>query len=478
MEKHLLSKSTFIRGTQCLKSLYLNKKRPFLRDRLSQAQQAVFKRGTDVGILAQQLFPDGIDCKPRSPSQFPKKAMETLEIIRQNQHPVLYEATFQYNRLLTILDILVQKGQSWQAFEVKSALKISDTFLLDAAFQYYVITGAGIELDDFFLVTVNPDYVRKEELELQHLFTKQSVLSEVIQRQDFIALQVEKEKEALQATSSPKIDIGPHCHHPYDCDFLSHCWKKTADNSLLYLDAFDEKFRFEKYYAGEDLPESVVQEQLNERQKLQIHSALQKSLAVNHEKLNAFFSRQKEAPVFLALLILRPAIPLFRGMKPYQPFPVAAMLFYPKEKRYQTTFFLSKENIPEESLDFLKKILSKYSNLIYYEKARIYDLFNKTALDEIKQPCKEKTNNLMTLFQNGTVYHYLIRGNYSPEHIARILSLPPSTQTDTSKLETQWIQELGSGNFQVTKLKQETENHLKRQIHFNENLYNYLKHKG
>lgn len=61
MEKHILSKSAFIRGVQCLKSLYLNKKRPFLRDRISDAQQAVFKRGTDVGVLARQLFPCGVD---------------------------------------------------------------------------------------------------------------------------------------------------------------------------------------------------------------------------------------------------------------------------------------------------------------------------------------------------------------------------------------------------------------------------------
>ena len=91
MEKHLLSKSTFIRGNQCLKSLYLNKKRPFLRDRLSPEQLAKFKRGHRVGELAQQLFPGGTDLKPKSPSQYRKKVLETAQIILTDSYHTLYE---------------------------------------------------------------------------------------------------------------------------------------------------------------------------------------------------------------------------------------------------------------------------------------------------------------------------------------------------------------------------------------------------
>ncbi len=477
MEKHIISKSTFIRGTQCLKSLYLNKKRPFLRDRLSQAQQAIFKRGTDVGLLAQQLFPDGIDCKPRSPSQFRKKAMETLEIIRQNQHPVLYEATFQHKQMLTILDILVRNNHGWQAYEVKSSLKISDTFLLDAAFQYYVITGAGIELDDFFLVTVNPDYIRKEKLDLQQLFTKESVLQKIKELQPYIVSQIEKEKAALQAKSSPKIDIGIHCHDPYPCDFLGHCWKKIPANSLLYLDTFDKKFRFEKYQKGEDRPELIPLKNLNEQQKLQITAALQKSLAVHHEKLNAFFSHPKEEPVFLSLLIIRPAVPLFNGMKPYQHLPVAAVLFDTKEQKYQLELFLPHHDPIQKSLDFFQKISMQYPKVILYDKNQLNGFLEESATEELKQQARKKIKSLQELFQNGTVYHYLIHGDYSPERMANILSLPPAKETDTTKAGMRWIQQLTSGDFPSEELKQTTEGILKNQIGFTQNLYNHLKNK-
>ena len=68
---HILSKSTYIKGLQCEKALYMQKKHPYLRDKLSIEQRAKFQRGTDVGVLAHEVFPGGIDMSPYAPSQFP-----------------------------------------------------------------------------------------------------------------------------------------------------------------------------------------------------------------------------------------------------------------------------------------------------------------------------------------------------------------------------------------------------------------------
>ncbi len=56
-----ISKSAFIKAEQCLKHFYLYKNHYYLRDSLSKEKQLIFKRGTDVGIFAQQLFAGGID---------------------------------------------------------------------------------------------------------------------------------------------------------------------------------------------------------------------------------------------------------------------------------------------------------------------------------------------------------------------------------------------------------------------------------
>jgi len=56
-----LSKSTFLMGRQCSKLLWF---RYNAKDQIPQpdeAQQAVFDQGHEVGKLAQQLFPGGIE---------------------------------------------------------------------------------------------------------------------------------------------------------------------------------------------------------------------------------------------------------------------------------------------------------------------------------------------------------------------------------------------------------------------------------
>ncbi len=230
MEKHVLSKSTFIRGTQCLKSLYLNKKRPFLRDKLSPEQLAKFRRGHKVGTLAQKLFPGGIDIGPRSPALYRKALSQTQEIIRTNTFNILYEAGFQFDRLLVFLDILVRENEKWHAYEVKSSYKISDTFLLDAAFQYYVITHSGLLLEDFFIVYASEqlDYEKLDEYEnLEPLFIRENVLNRILPLQDFVKEQIIREKEALVLDKSPDIPMGPYCYEPYPCDFIGHCTRQA-----------------------------------------------------------------------------------------------------------------------------------------------------------------------------------------------------------------------------------------------------------
>lgn len=231
MEKHLLSKSTFIRGNQCLKSLYLNKHRPFLRDKLDPETLARFKRGHQFGSLAQRIFPGGVDLSPKSHFQYRKAVETTRTAIRTNSYDIIYEAGFQSDRLLIFLDILAKENGEWMAYEVKSSYKISDTFILDAAFQYYVINDFGLPLKDFQIVYASEavEYEKLDEYEdLSPLFIKESVIDRILPLQDYISEQVEKEKETLLLKNSPKIEMGPHCQSPYPCDFIGHCTKYAS----------------------------------------------------------------------------------------------------------------------------------------------------------------------------------------------------------------------------------------------------------
>ena len=107
MNRYRLSKSTFIRGLQCEKSLYLYKHHYQLKDPTPQSLQAVFDQGTNVGILAQELFPNGVDASPKNHFKMVESVGKTLDFISKGK-TTIYEATFLYKDVLAALDILVK----------------------------------------------------------------------------------------------------------------------------------------------------------------------------------------------------------------------------------------------------------------------------------------------------------------------------------------------------------------------------------
>jgi hypothetical protein len=219
-KKSSLSKSTLIRSIQCSKSLYLYKKNYSLRDKPSASQQQRFDRGHRVGKLAHQLFPNGKDCSPPNPFSYDESIAATRLLVQQ-QYPVIYEAAFKYNGIMVALDLLVQKDGKWYAHEVKSSFRISNTYLLDAAIQYYIITKSGIQLEDFSIVTIDNEYVFDGTLDIPAYFKITSVLAEINERIPFVEKTIEAAIATLESNTMPEISIGAHCTKPYPCDFQS-----------------------------------------------------------------------------------------------------------------------------------------------------------------------------------------------------------------------------------------------------------------
>jgi len=384
----------------------------------------------------------------------------------------LYEATFQYDRLLAILDILIKSRNGWIAYEVKSSLKISETFLRDAAFQYYVITHSGIPLEDFYLVYMNQDYVLEEKLAIDRLFIKQSVLEEVKARQSYIEEQIEKSKEALNASSSPRIAIGTHCSNPYPCDFRGHCWKKVAENSLLYLHAFDENERFSRYYAGNDLPEDMETGELSPLQKIQLTSAKEKAVVISKEKVKAFTLQHLQSPVMVSMLFVKPAVPYLKGTKPYQLIPVAAMC---RAIDGDPKFFIQEKNPYKSFKTYFRNLLTNNSDIIVYDKQEIMITLREMADTDLIERAGNNLIDFRHLFDKAIFSHYLLRGDYSPENIARIVMGMKNSGLNPALLGMKWQRKLFETSHDFFDLRLETKEFLNRMLSFQIDFVNYLK---
>ena len=317
---HILSKSTYIKGLQCEKALYMQKKHPYLRDKLSIEQRAKFQRGTDVGVLAHEVFPGGVDMSPNSPSQFPKKAQETWDNLSNPMINVMYEAVFQYNDTLIMLDMLVREGDRWLAVEVKSSMRLSDTYYNDAALQYYVLHGCGVPLSDFRLMYLNGDYVKDGPIDVKQLFKMESVMEYVVEREAFVAKNVERLKAVVALPHSPVVNIGTQCQNPYPCDFQGHCWKLVPKNSYLFTTAMDEATLFQNYFNGVNTNAKMLQQlDPNSEEAHQIEALETSSYYIDYKTLYSLAPQPKPKSVaYLNLLLHRPAVPELDGTRPYE----------------------------------------------------------------------------------------------------------------------------------------------------------------
>ena len=221
-------------GLQCPKRLYYSKyRRDLLPEEEDEQQQAVFDAGTNAGLLAQQLFPNGIDASPLTPFEYQKSVVKTQSYLMTND--VIYEACFQYEGALCAIDILVRKDDLWYAFEVKGTNGVKPQHITDAAFQYYVMTKTGLPVGDISIVHFNRDYIRNGDIDVQALFTSESILEQVIEQQAMIETNLESLKQMLLAKIEPIIEVGDHCSKPYECPFMDHCWKDVVEEETEEL---------------------------------------------------------------------------------------------------------------------------------------------------------------------------------------------------------------------------------------------------
>lgn len=372
---HILSKSTYIKGEQCEKALYLFKNRPFLRDKLSMEQRAKFKRGVDVGLLAQQYFPGGINMTPSSPSQFSKKVVETLKNLTNPAVNVMYEAVFQYDDTLIMLDIIVRDGDKWRAIEVKSSLSLSPTYMKDAALQYYVLKGCEVPLSDIQLMYINADYVRNGDLDLSQLFVFQSVKEYAEQYQDVIAKNIAHFKDIIKQPHSPKIPIGNQCDTPYRCEFHGHCWKNVPNEA--------------------DKPYSI-----------------------DYKLLYDLIGDRNQPTAFLNLLFYRPAVPLFDGDKPYTEF-IIGFSILSNNGRFDRVYdwnCLDDLSKWQESLKILTEQLAGFERVVCFAPQNITASLQKYNILESKE-LNYKILNFREVLQQADFHHEKVKSDFSLKNV-------------------------------------------------------------
>jgi hypothetical protein len=120
-----ISKSKFIAGCQCPKRLYFQVHQPELAAEPDASSAAIIEQGREVGLLARQLFPGGVEVS--SESGLDQAIRTTRELVANREVPAIYEATFEHGGVLVRVDVLHRRRDGrLRLIEVKSSTDVKE----------------------------------------------------------------------------------------------------------------------------------------------------------------------------------------------------------------------------------------------------------------------------------------------------------------------------------------------------------------
>jgi hypothetical protein len=360
----MLSKSSYLKGLQCPKYLwiYFNKKE--LIPEPSEATQYLFSQGNMVEKYAESLFPDAIRI-PKDP--FGENLDKTKEFIKKKK--TLFQAAFLVDDLYSRADILRPVKGKWDIIEIKSGTKVEDVHVDDLAFQKYVYEKAGLKIRKCFLMHVNNEYVRKGKINPKKLFIIDEV--DVSEASINISERISDMLKIISGKACPTVKISPECDDPYECPMKSSCFSFLPPDNVLELHGIRKLKAFSLIDSGvlslSDVPEDI---KISPNNYIQQECVRTGKPHVDKAKIKEFLDKLKYPLYYFDFESFGTAIPLFDGVKPYQQIPFQFSLHVQAKKGSKVkhvSFLASGVKDPRKALlDSMKKHLGSKGDIIAY----------------------------------------------------------------------------------------------------------------
>nr|MDQ3073437.1 DUF2779 domain-containing protein [Bacteroidota bacterium] len=275
------------------------------------------------------------------------------------------------------------------------------------------------------IITLNRDYIRGAELYLQQLFKVHDVSDRVRALQPSVISGLENAREVLKLKRIPYADIGIHCHTPYPCDFIGHCWKHIPyDASIFSLTDMEEENKWLLYAKGivalHELPYDL---EFSAVQRAQLEAHLAGDIRWDRSACKDWFKGLNYPLAVGYVSSVRPAVPLLPGMRPYANFPYGFSLTvydFPGAEPVELTFLTGRSL--DEFLQHFKEATDKAATILLFEgedaKWALRDAAKRSYIysKEIYK-ITAKIKDISQLFSSRLFYHPRMNRSVSPDVI-------------------------------------------------------------
>lgn len=331
MNNIYLSKSRYCKARQCKKIIWLKKYKPEYA--IQKARDIVLENGTKVGQLAKGLFGkyENIDFNENL-----NIMIDQTKKLLKNKPNIITEASFNYNNNFCSVDILKNDIDGVEIYEVKSSTEISDIYLDDVSYQYYILNNLEFNIKKACIVYINNKYVKQGNLELNKLFNIKDVTEIAKTKQQEIENNIYELNKYMEehTDNEPKDDIGIKCFKPYECEFWEYCTRNLPKPNVFDIKGgmhLDKKF--EKYYDGKISFNDLQNENINPKYLEQIDFELNNlQPKIDKDYIKEIIKALNYPLYFLDYETYQVAIPEIDGTRPYQQLPFQYSLHIIKEE--------------------------------------------------------------------------------------------------------------------------------------------------
>ena len=446
-----LSKSIYVNVWNCPKGAWIRKYHPEWAV-VSEAQQALFDTGHEVGDLAQRLFGPSVDVTAYREDGSPDKGQmirNTAEEMEKGTQ-VICEAAFSYEGLYCAVDLLRKDGDGWAAYEVKSSTQVKDYYIADVSYQKYVLENCGVRVTGIYLVNIDNSYVLGPEgLDPAGFFRVNDLWEAASEAQrDTVPGVLETAERVLGSADEPSVELSEGC---VSCDLFGCCFRDLPERNVFDLYRLAKKKMVEYYRQGlvsyEDLEEAGVIK--NKTQLRQMDFWLRdKGIYAEKEPLRAFLSSLSYPLYFLDFETMGLAVPVYVGTKPFEAIPFQYSLHYIEREGGE---LLHKEFLAESGTDPRRAVAEALCRDIpadvcvtAFHKSTECGILRKLAerfpdLADHLNAVAGNVADLLLPFQSGWYYRKEIGGSFS------IKSVLPAICPDDPELDYHELEDIHNG---------------------------------
>ena len=178
-----------------------------------------------------------------------------------------------------------------------------------------------------YLVRIDKEYVRGDQLDIKGLLYTADLAELVKQEYQVVPQMIAAAKRTL-AGPEPVINLGLHCHDPYNCAFWDYCTRDLLPKPSVFnvyggkgRGGFTFSKKLDHYKNGIITFEDLRNEDIGPIQNMQIECMLNDCDHINPAGIKEFLDKLTYPLYFLDFETQQDAVPQYPGTTPYQQIP-------------------------------------------------------------------------------------------------------------------------------------------------------------